>query len=128
MSFYWLILGILGTWRVTHLLAAEDGPWSAIAGLRRAAATRWWTNLFDCFYCLSLWVGAPIALLIGTRWSERVLLWFALSAGAILIERFISDSGPPVATYIEDAESYDVMLQQGARTSDDRGITNRHQA
>jgi hypothetical protein len=128
MSIYWLVLGTLGTWRVTHLLAREDGPWNAIARLRRAATARWWSDLLDCFYCLSLWVAAPVALLIGAEWSERVLLWLALSGGAILIERAIPDPGPPAAAYSEDPESDDVLLQQGAPTRDDRGGLDRRQA
>jgi len=26
--FYWLIVGILVVWRLSHLLHAEDGPWA----------------------------------------------------------------------------------------------------
>ena len=37
MHFFWLIVGILGAWRVTHLLHAEDGPWDVVMGLRRRA-------------------------------------------------------------------------------------------
>jgi Protein of unknown function (DUF1360) len=89
MRWYWLSLGILGVWRVTHLLAAEDGPWDLIAHVRRAAGNGFWGKLLDCFYCLSLWVAAPFALSIGRDWRERVLLWPALSGAAILLERAV---------------------------------------
>jgi hypothetical protein len=42
----------------------------------------------DCFYCLSLWIAAPVAGVIGATPTERVLLWLAASGGAILVERF----------------------------------------
>jgi Protein of unknown function (DUF1360) len=102
MGWYWLGLGILGVWRVTHLLAAEDGPWDAIARMRRAAGSGFWGRLLDCFYCLSIWVAAPFALAIGTDWRERVLLWPALSGAAILLERAIP--AQERAVYHEDPD------------------------
>lgn len=85
--FYGFILGVLGVWRVTHLLNAEDGPWQVFVRLRRLAGSSIWGEMLDCFYCLSLWVSAPFALLLSSNWRERSLLWLALSGGAILLER-----------------------------------------
>ena len=59
MRFYWLLLGILGVWRVTHLLHAEDGPWKLLYKLRAILGRTLLGQLFDCFYCLSLWISAP---------------------------------------------------------------------
>ena len=64
-AFYWLALAILALWRVTHLLNAEDGPWGAVAWLRGRAGDRFWGQLLDCFYCLSLWLAVPFAFLVG---------------------------------------------------------------
>jgi len=86
-SFYWLTLGILGVWRVTHLLAAEDGPWDAIARIRQLLGHGMWGRLVDCFYCLSLWIAALFAWTLGTTMKEWLLLWLAMSGGAILLER-----------------------------------------
>jgi hypothetical protein len=93
-SFYWLTLGILGVWRVTHLLAAEDGPWDAIARIRFLLGNGMWGRLIDCFYCLSLWVAVPFAWLLGESARERVLLWLALSGGAILLKRVTEPREP----------------------------------
>lgn len=87
MHFYWLILGILCVWRITHLIHAEDGPWHLVVSMRRAAGNGFWGTLLDCFYCLSLWVSVPFAYVIGETLTEQLLLWLALSAGAILVER-----------------------------------------
>lgn len=112
MRFYGLIVGVLAVWRVTHLLAAEDGPWQLLVRLRRRAGEGFLGELLDCFYCSSLWIAAPAAWLIGEDWQERALLWLALSGGAILLERV---TGPdqvavPVA-YHEDLDD-DGMLRQ----------------
>lgn len=87
MQFYWLVLEILAVWRISHLMQAEDGPWDSIVWFRRKIGDGFWGSLLDCFYCVSVWVAAPVAILLGANWAECVLLWPALSAGAILLER-----------------------------------------
>ncbi len=67
VRFYWLLLGILGVWRTTHLLHAEDGPWNLLDKLRALMGRTLLGQLFDCFYCLSLWIAAPFALAYGRR-------------------------------------------------------------
>ena len=106
MRFYRLTLGGLATWRLTHLLYAEDGPWDSVVRLRRAAGNGFWSKLLDCFQCLSLWIAAPIAFLIGESWLERILLWFTLSALAILLQlaEHHKSSAKPRVQYIEDDE------------------------
>jgi hypothetical protein len=52
-------------------------------------------SLLDCFYCLSLWIAAPLAWLLGHMWMERALLWLAFSAGAILLERISAERIEP---------------------------------
>ena len=106
MNFTWLMLGMLCVWRLTHLLVAEDGPWHLIARLRELAGGAFWGGLLDCFYCLSLWTALPVALLIGENGLTRVLLWPALSGGAILLERATAEPGhAQPAHYIEDREA-----------------------
>ena len=95
-QFYWLILGVLAVWRVTHLLNAEDGPKDMFVKLRRLAGNGFWGRLLDCFYCLSLWVSAPAAVLLASAWWERLFLWLAMSGGACLLERATG------ARYFED--------------------------
>jgi len=120
MRFYWLALGILGVWRVTHLLNAEDGPANVLVRLRRFAGPGLWGSLLDCFYCLSLWFAAPLGWLMGDTWLSRVLLWLALSGGAILLERITErNHKPPPAIWHEspipnkslEEESNNVMLR-----------------
>ncbi len=96
MQFYWLIVGTLVVWRITHLLQAEDGPWELVVRLRRRVGDGFWGKLLDCFYCLSLWVAFPVAFGLGDSRVRTVILWPALSAGAILLERATKHSEPPV--------------------------------
>jgi hypothetical protein len=114
MSLMWFPIVVLGVWRVTHLMAAEDGPGAVLARLRNAAGNGFFGQLLDCFYCLSLWVAAPFALVLGTGWMEHALAWPALSGGAILLERFSSRpvSQAPAVYYEEpsNAEGRNAVL------------------
>lgn len=113
MRFYRFLLGLLFIWRVTHLLNAEDGPWDLVVRLRRWAGEGFFGQLLDCFYCLSIWIAAPLAVFLGEKAGERILLWPALSAGAILLER-VTDRRPgePPVLYIEDKEDDYGMLRR----------------
>jgi hypothetical protein len=110
MGFYWLVVGTLCVWRVTHLLNAEDGPWRLVVRLRQRAGNGFWGELLDCFYCLSLWVAAPLAIVLGSGVKERLLLWPALSAAAILLERLTAEAqGAAPAVYFENQENQNVL-------------------
>ncbi len=128
MRFYWLVLGILAVWRIVHLLVAEDGPADLLVRLRRKAGKGFWGSLLDCFYCLSLWISAPIACFIGDNWKERLLLWPALSGGAILLERMTlrEEQPPPPAFYVEDKEEENVLWKEQSNVSGSRTQSPTH--
>jgi hypothetical protein len=111
MNFYWLILGVLSVWRITHFLQAEDGPWDIVIKLRKGVGSGFFGKLFDCFHCLSLWIAVPAAWLIGQGWKEWIFLWLALSGGAILLEEISRREVPrQKAMYYEDKEDEHVLL------------------
>jgi hypothetical protein len=125
MRWYWMVLGTLAVWRITHLLTSEDGPWDLVVRLRSTAGAGFWGRLLDCFHCLSLWISAPVALLLGADWVERGFLWLSLSAGAILVERIVSgrhEPGPPIQ-YVEDPEPEHVLLRPTKTTPTDEPNT-----
>ena len=107
MSPLWFAIAVLGVWRITHLLAAEDGPGDIIVRLRSRTGHGFWGRLLDCFYCLSLWVAAPFALALDALSWESVLLWLGLSGGAILLERVTDRGMSPAARYIEHSTDGD---------------------
>jgi hypothetical protein len=98
-----LVIAVLAVWRATHLFWGEDGPWDLFVRLRRLAGDGFFGSLLDCFYCLSLWMAAPPAWLLGHTWLERGLLWLALSGGAIILERISAErSGTETAARQSD--------------------------
>jgi len=80
------------TWRISHLLAYEDGPADLIVRLRARTGMGPLGRLMDCFQCLSLWLAAPIAAFVSQRPADLVLTWMALSGAACLLERLGHES------------------------------------
>jgi hypothetical protein len=104
LNAYEFILATLAVWRFTHLIAAEDGPFKAVAWLREKAGQGFWGTLLDCFYCLSLWIAVPFAILMGSSRWQKFLLWPALSAAAILLNRTMDRAAPEPPVYFEEPE------------------------
>ncbi|MGA2262507.1 MAG: DUF1360 domain-containing protein [Acidobacteriota bacterium] len=86
---FWIrfVLAVLATWRVTHLLAGEDGPADLVVRFRARLGRGLAGKLMDCFNCLSLWVAAPAALFVSRKPLDWLFTWLALSGAACLLER-----------------------------------------
>lgn len=82
-----LLVAVLATWRVSHLVVEEDGPWDVVARLRARAGQGLLGRLMDCFYCTSLWAAAPLALVVSREPAAWAVCWLAVSGGACLLER-----------------------------------------
>jgi len=95
MDNFWIDfpLAALATWRISHLLVNEDGPWGFVPRLRARAAGSELGRVLDCFGCASLWVALPPALWVSRDLFGFVAAWFALSGAAFLLDRF---SGEPL--------------------------------
>jgi len=84
-----LILASLATWRLTHLINKEDGPWDSIVKIRNILGNSFFGDLMDCFKCLSLWVAIPFSIFVsGWEW-ETIIILLAISGVAIIIEEII---------------------------------------
>jgi hypothetical protein len=81
-----IIMAVLATWRVTHLLAHEDGPGDIVVRLRIWLGDRFVGRLMDCFLCLSLWIAIPAATLLTREPADWLLIWWAISGAACLLE------------------------------------------
>jgi hypothetical protein len=86
------VLAALAVWRVSHLLASEDGPANFIARVRARLGNSILGGLMDCFGCLSLWISIPLAFAVSrSSVVDGVLTWLALSGAAFLLERATSE-------------------------------------
>jgi Protein of unknown function (DUF1360) len=96
-----LLVSILAVWRLTYLLAYEEGPFQLFQRIRRCLIKWRLGAALSCFYCLSLWIALPVTGFTissaNTSYSSFFLLWLAYSGGAILLERLTqpTSSTPP---------------------------------
>ena len=86
------VLAVLATWRITHLLAREDGPFDVIFRFRNWLGEGSAARLIDCFQCLSIWIAAPVTLFITRKPIDFLLAWFALSGAACLLEQIAQEA------------------------------------
>lgn len=98
-----ILVLVLACWRLTSLLVQENGPFKMFAKFRhligvryiQGSTTPYGTNviaeLLSCAWCCSIWFGATltIAYFIKPELTVLASLPFALSAGAIIIERIL---------------------------------------
>lgn len=98
MTLFSLLAIILATYRLSHLLAYEEGPWCVCLKLRESLGIkhdddgefseipeRFLPKLLSCLPCLSIWVACLVYLI----WRiEPIPVWIlAASGGAIVIRR-----------------------------------------
>ena len=98
-----MLVLILACWRLTSLLVQENGPFKIFAKFRhligvkivKGSSTPYGTNvvaeMMSCLWCCSMWVGATliIAYVFDPALTVLASLPFALSAGAIIVERIL---------------------------------------
>ncbi len=94
-------------WRISYMLVFEDGPFNVFGSIREYAGVRYNENyetfvpaymgaarrtiagIFNCIYCMSVWIALLFSVLYFSNQFVSVALAvpFALSAAAILIDR-----------------------------------------
>jgi hypothetical protein len=96
---FWLVVWMLATWRISSIITREEigKPLRSLVGItsmRTATGEEYneipdtfFGYLFSCLWCMSVWVS--ILLIVPVLKFPPVLLPFAASAGAILIDRLI---------------------------------------
>lgn len=96
-----LLIGCFAVYRLALLLHLEAGPFGVFEKWRSWLENNTWQwnptvdgallravrELFECYWCLSLWLALPVAaLLFWGDWRLAILAWLGLSGGAILIK------------------------------------------
>jgi Protein of unknown function (DUF1360) len=96
-----LLIGSVATWRITHMLLLENGPFRVFRRLRERFGVVYGADddtqvvsfkyeITTCPWCLSIWVATAATLLL--RWSgvgRWVLLPFISSAGSVIIGKLM---------------------------------------
>ena len=99
-----LLILVLACWRLTSLLVRESGPFEMFAKFRHligvrtveGSSTPYGTNIIaetlSCDWCCSMWIGIALGIVYVIEPELTILasLPFALSAGAIIVERILN--------------------------------------
>lgn len=86
-----LVVLALATWRLTHLVVSEGGPFAIFEHLRRLAGAEepgelvGLALLFSCVWCFSVWAAALLYII--WRWVPygEVPLWILAASGGSLV-------------------------------------------
>ena len=79
------LISTLAIWRLSYLFSQEDGPFDVVIKFRKLLGHGFFGSLLDCFYCLSLWISIPFAVLLTNEWLNGIIIWLALSGGACIL-------------------------------------------
>lgn len=101
INWFWLVIGFLATWRITSIIHVEgiaqpiralfNGKSDINGNIRyepiKFLGTKitFFAKLMSCFWCLSVWVGLLVTILILV--FPYILIPFSLSTIAIIVER-----------------------------------------
>ncbi len=97
MQVYKFILIGMAVWRLSSLLANEDGPFDVFARIRNLLGvqydknnetfgTNWISKGIICVWCNSVWVAAFVAIYFSDDFATWLIHTFALSTTAIIID------------------------------------------
>jgi Protein of unknown function (DUF1360) len=81
------VLAALAAWRITHLLAREDGPWNVVARVRARMGSGVAGQMMDCMLCLGLWVAIPLTFFVTGEPERWLVSWLAIAGAAGLLDR-----------------------------------------
>lgn len=82
------LVAALATWRLSFLVAREDGPWRLFAHIRRAGNRMGIGRALECTKCLSVWFAAPLAWFVGGSIWQMVVVWLGLSGVTVLVDEW----------------------------------------
>lgn len=84
-----LLLLTFAVYRVAHVIAVDEGPFSVLDAIRTWIApdqSTWLGRGIRCVACISFWLALGAALLIG----GSVLDWLAMAGGAFVIHKAVN--------------------------------------
>lgn len=97
-----VIVAALATWRISHMLLYENGPFRLLRRLRVMLGVTYYDDdgsdvsssryeITICIWCLSVWVGAAVGSLwlLAPVWAFWIVLPYALSAVAVMISQVV---------------------------------------
>ncbi len=91
----WMALGlsVLAIYRLSYLIAKEDGPFDLFIALRhRAGQHNWFGRGLHCVLCISFWISfLPAFWLFWSRPVNVVVGWFGIAGGVLILYKVLDE-------------------------------------
>jgi hypothetical protein len=88
MTPFIFIVAVLASYRISHMIAREDGPFDVLSTIRGHIDPQqktWIGRGLSCPLCISFWVTLIVALLIGGTWLE----WLGMAGAMIPLNKWV---------------------------------------
>jgi hypothetical protein len=82
------MLAALAAWRLSLLLAREEGPWRVFARLRLRYGDGPMGRVLSCVKCAGVWISIPFAAFVGGYWHQMIVVWLALAGVVALFDEW----------------------------------------
>jgi hypothetical protein len=88
------LLALLGVYRLSHMIAMEDGPFDAFAELRdRVGQGNWIGRGLHCPLCLSFWLSLCMVGWLGFVGlllpPYNLISWLGLAGGCLVLHKLL---------------------------------------
>lgn len=99
MNFWFgLVLSILAVYRISYLIAKEDGPFDMFMVIREKAdplnpPLDWIGRGLRCILCVSFWLSLIPAILLfqGMGFWDFMVGWFGIAGGVLVLYKVIDE-------------------------------------
>ena len=85
-------LSVLAVYRVSYMIANEDGPLDVFVFIREKAGQKNWIGRgLNCVLCISVWLSViPAVGFFRSSFETLVLYWFAIAGGVLVIHKYFN--------------------------------------
>ena len=91
-------LSVLAVYRVSYMIANEDGPLDVFVFIREKAGQKNWIGRgLNCVLCISVWISIIPAVtmtrnigLFQPTFETFILYWFAIAGGVLIIHKYFA--------------------------------------
>jgi len=85
-------LSVLAVYRVSYMIANEDGPLDVFVFIREKAGQKNWIGRgLNCVLCISVWLAMiPAIIFFRSSFETTILYWFAIAGGVLVIHKYFA--------------------------------------
>lgn len=92
MNWFYLIIGILVTFRLSLMISSETGPAFIFKKLRKIPdKDSSMKEGISCLWCMSVWIGLPVSVCISLLgyfpYIEIPFMWISYSSGSVILNQ-----------------------------------------